>query len=780
MRVNLKQGTFKKEIATHDIHYVQGNNIVLFNGYWEVNINSKHLFWNDHEFSIHGLLIKPHHYITIIDAHLLIHPEDVPYLQHKFDELKKGAAVNDYFRLITPAGEMKTIACNVSVETIDEKQFFKGLFNDTAPEAFQSDPLPQEELSAKAYEYAEQMVQYGNWQINLHTHHTIYTKHVYRIYDTIPGSLKAHPDTFKKFIHPDDRAIVTATLDRALGERLPFNLEYRIITYKGDLKYVSQVSRLSGNETGQEILIGVTIDVTEKKMLEFAIQEAKDFIRFDGEISRHTERITQTGVWQTNLSTRKTLFSDNFYRIYGLRSGVLKDGHDSFINYIYQEDRKLVEESMKAAFEDQVIPQITFRIFRPDGKLRHIALHGKLLVNADQEPVMIGLIEDITDHEVLRKNFNIATRKHAKDLEIIMQLEQAGAIGNWQMDLQTNQLLFSENFFRIYGLKPQTGITGFDFFEKFIHPDDHKFIKEINAKILTERWSVPIGYKIIPPDGKLRHIKGENKVIKTGDGYMVLMGTIRDVTEHINDLNDLQNRIRFIDLLSDSIPEMLIVTDTYYNVLSCNRKFEELYEVKREEINFRNVFELFPALKDPAIVANLNKAMTGEPVYIENTTFFSRKMLDINLLPLKEHDGNVIGLVMILHDITGETSLRTQLDREVNLNQNLADNSGDSVIVLDDNLDILLWNINCARHFTILAKEALNKNMLDLFPHFKQDPAYMHCLNALKGKTEYITQNSGTGINSDISQHFISLEDHSGNVYGVLWILHDTVNQKKT
>lgn len=775
MHVNLKQGVPKEEITTHDIHYVQENNIVLFNGYWEVNINPQDLFWNNNEFLIHGLVIRAQHYITIIDAHLLIHPEDVPYLQYKFDELKKGIPLNDYFRLITPIGEMKVIECSITIEHTDEKQFFKGRFNNTAPEAFQSGHLPQEGLFAKAYEYAEQMVQYGNWQINLHTHQTFYSKHIYRIYDTIPGSLKAHPDTFKKFIHPDDRAIVTETLDRALREKLPFNLEYRIITYKGDLKYVSQVSRLATNETGQEILIGVTIDVTEKKLPELAVQEAKEYIQFEDEINRHMERITQTGVWQTNLSTRKTLFSDNFYRLYGLRSGALKDGHDSFINYIYQEDRELVAKSMKAAFVDQVIPQITFRIFRPDGKLRYIALHGKLLVNADQELVMIGLIQDITDHEVLRKNFNTATRKHATDLEIIMQLEQAGSIGNWQMDLQTNQLVFSENFFRIYGLKPQPGAISFEYFEKFIHPDDHKFIKEINAKILTERWSVPIEYKILPPDGQLRHIKGENKIIKTGDGYMVLIGTIRDVTEHIKDLNELQSRIQFIELLTDGIPEMLIVTDAYYNVLSCNRKFEELYKFNREEINFRNVFELFPALKDPAIIANLNKAMTGETVYIENTTFFSSKRLDINLLPLKEHNGNVIGLVMIARDITEEASLLIRLDREVNLTQNLVNNSSDRIIILDENLDILLWNNNCEDQFAISAKEALNKNILDLFPSFKQDPAYVHCLNALKGKTEYIVPESGKGISSNILQCFISLQT-SGNVYGVLWILQNTRN----
>lgn len=257
---------------------------------------------------------------------------------------------------------------------------------------------------------------------------------------------------------------------------------------------------------------------------------------------------------------------------------------------------------------------------------------------------------------------------------------------------------------------------------------------------------------------------------------MVLMGTIRDVTEHIKDLNELQNRIQFIDLLSDSIADMLIVTDAYYNVLSCNRKFEEFYQVKREEVNDRNIFDIFPAFKDPAVIANLNKAITGEPVYIKNTTFFSKKILDINLLPLKEHNGNVIGLVMILHDITEENSLRIQLDREVNLIQNLINNSDDSIVVFDENLDILLWNNNCERQFTILAKEALNKNMLDLFPSFKQDMAYEHCMNALKGISKKIVPASGKGIGSNRLQYFISLQDNSGNIYAVLCILQNAIN----
>lgn len=715
MRVNLKQGVLKEELATHDIHYVQGNNIAVFNGNWELNINSQHLFWSNNEFSIHGLVIKAHHYIRIIDAHLLIHPEDAAYLEYKFDELNKGAFLNDYFRLITPAGETKIIECKVTIGTAGEKSFFKGIFNNTGPDVWMTDNLTPEGFSARAYECAEQMVQLGIWEINLHDHHTVYSKHIYRIHDTVPGSLKVHPDTFRKFIHPEDRMIVTDTLDKALRHRLPFNLEYRIITYKGDLKYISQVSRLTNNETGQELLTGVTIDITEKKLLELAFREARESMEFEQEVYKQAERITQSGVWQTNLSTRKTLFSENFYRLYGLRPGLFKDGHDNFTNYIYYEDRELVAQSMKSAFEDHEVPQIMFRIFRPDGKLRYMNLQGKLIANANEDLVMVGYTQDITDHEALRKKYKKATHKQAINHEIIMHLDQAGAVGYWQLDLQTNELMFSDNFFRLYGLKPQSGPISFEHFDKYIHPDDHNFIKEIYSKILTERWSVPMEYKIITPDGQLRHLKAENKMLKTGEGFMVLIRTIRDVTEQINSHNEQENRIQFIELLSDSIPEMLIVTDLYHNILLCNRKFEDFYEVKREEINYRNVFDILPALKIPSVTNSFIKALAGEPVDINNTTVFSGKVLDIDVLPLKEQHETIMGLVIILHDRTEEADLRERMGKNTYLLQSIVENLTNRVIVFDENLDCLIWNIKCEEYFNISAKEIVGKNILDFF-----------------------------------------------------------------
>ena len=101
------------------------------------------------------------------------------------------------------------------------------------------------------------------------------------VLDRIFGIPVDHPrtlDEWANLIHPDERQEMLDYLKNVVGEKKPFNREYRIIRY-GDkqVRWVHGRGRLQFDEDGQPIsMLGTVQDITERKQAENALQKAHD------------------------------------------------------------------------------------------------------------------------------------------------------------------------------------------------------------------------------------------------------------------------------------------------------------------------------------------------------------------------------------------------------------------------------------------------------------------------------------------------------------------------
>lgn len=75
-------------------------------------------------------------------------------------------------------------------------------------------------------------------------------------------------------IHPDDREEVKKRILRSLDKREALKLEYRIIRSDGNVRWISSSGNLSSDGPGlPERLMGVSIDVTERRQMEIELRE---------------------------------------------------------------------------------------------------------------------------------------------------------------------------------------------------------------------------------------------------------------------------------------------------------------------------------------------------------------------------------------------------------------------------------------------------------------------------------------------------------------------------
>lgn len=112
----------------------------------------------------------------------------------------------------------------------------------------------------------------------------------------------------------------------------------------------------------------------------------------------------------------------------------------------------------------------------------------------------------------------------------LMDAQRLAHIGNWEWDIQTGQIHWSEEVFRLFGLDPQD--VSYDLLMTLIAPDDKEIWERSVQAVLNTDQPLKIDYRIHKPDGDRRWLHCEAQVVRDAAGQPVRMfGTFQDITE---------------------------------------------------------------------------------------------------------------------------------------------------------------------------------------------------------------------------------------------------------
>jgi PAS domain S-box-containing protein len=126
----------------------------------------------------------------------------------------------------------------------------------------------------------------------------------------------------------------------------------------------------------------------------------------------------------------------------------------------------------------------------------------------------------------------------------LIDSQRLAQVGSWERDLATAEVSWSDEMYRIYGL-PKGRPVDFQTFLSRVHPKDLGVILESAGKVLIET-PVRDEFRIIRPDGEVRHIRSISEGILNHEGVPVrVVGTDQDITEHVQAmelLREMENR----------------------------------------------------------------------------------------------------------------------------------------------------------------------------------------------------------------------------------------------
>jgi PAS domain S-box-containing protein len=114
----------------------------------------------------------------------------------------------------------------------------------------------------------------------------------------------------------------------------------------------------------------------------------------------------------------------------------------------------------------------------------------------------------------------------------LIESQRIGRVGNWELDLRTGHLWWSDEVFALYGMSPDEFRNDLQAFEQLVHPDDRPLLKPARDKALRDGHVMRIEYRVVKPDGSVAWMHEIAEARRDEAGEPVWFGgVVQDITE---------------------------------------------------------------------------------------------------------------------------------------------------------------------------------------------------------------------------------------------------------
>lgn len=452
--------------------------------------------------------------------------------------------------------------------------------------------------------------------------------------------------SYGSLIHSDDADYVWNEIQKSMAQKQPFQLEYRIRTAEGEEKWVWEKGETVFSESGKiQAIEGFITDTTERKQAEAALRNSE--LRL-----REAQRIGAVGDWEYNHITGKVYWSDQVFRLFERDPEQGPPSFEENMNYYHDDDSRLLQDQVCRALKNGEEFDTDYHIKLSDGRTAY--QRGIIRVKKDEAGKVIslfGTVQDITE----RKEAEKAIKQSQESLTLAQQIAH---IGNWDWNIKTNELQWSDEIYRIFGLEPQEFGATYEAFLQSVHPDDRELVQKGVQDAIEKGIPYSIEHRIVLKNGQERHVHERGEVtFDTQNKPIRIIGTVQEITERkVAEKAIRESEAKYQDLY-DNAPDMYCSVDAITaKVRQCNKTLARALGLDQNEINGRKIFDLYhPDSLDGAKAAFNTFVTTGEVRDAElqlKRADGSKLDVSLNVSSVRNARGNINYSRSVWRDIT--------------------------------------------------------------------------------------------------------------------------------
>lgn len=238
------------------------------------------------------------------------------------------------------------------------------------------------------------------------------------------------------------------------------------------------------------------------------------------------------------------------------------------------------------AAEEPATPRRSFEVQLMDRNGAERTMVGNWAPIEGTEQAVLSLV-DISAHKEVEE----ALRESRATLAVAQRIAR---LGNWDWDLATDTLTWSDEMFRIYDVDPAGFTPSHELVLQAVHPDDRELVIRCVNDSIYNRKSYQMDYRIVLGSGAVRTLSARGEVTYDAQGRPLhMLGTAQDITWRIEAEQALRNSEEKFSKAFHASPDSIVITraedGTYIDV---NEAFQEITGYKREEVIGRTSTDL--------------------------------------------------------------------------------------------------------------------------------------------------------------------------------------------
>jgi PAS domain S-box-containing protein len=342
-------------------------------------------------------------------------------------------------------------------------------------------------------------------------------------------------------VHPEDRDRLQQLRDRATQNGMDLDVEHRILLPDGVIKHVHVVAHAGRDNSGNLEYAGVVTDITEHKRADHEREALSRSLQESKARLEEAQSVAHVGYWDWDIETGEIIWSDETYRIFGFKPQERPMDIETVSGLVHPDDREALYSTVDEEVAVGVHPVHQHRIVRPSGEVRTVqSITSKLWKTTTpgledgiprEHNRLFGTVQDITELKQAEEASHALSRALQESKDWLEEAQRVAHLGYWVWDLETNQVIWSEETYRIFGLAPKGDSFDVALVGEMMHPDDREAVFMTAKKAIDTETRADCEHRLLRPDGEMRVVHSLGEVRKTSQGRIQMFGTTQDITE---------------------------------------------------------------------------------------------------------------------------------------------------------------------------------------------------------------------------------------------------------
>lgn len=339
----------------------------------------------------------------------------------------------------------------------------------------------------------------------------------------------------------------------------------------------------------------------------------------------------------------------------------IREDATKVFDILHPDDLASVNKAIEKSAQDLTVWNHEYRVKFDDGTVRWLLGHASPQLEPDGSVLWHGFMTDITE----RKRADEKLKRSTKELK---ESQRIANIGSWHLDKETNEVIWTEELYRMYGFDPSLPPPPYTEHMKLFTPESWKRLSSALANTIENGTPYTLELETLKNDGANGWMWVHGEVEVDSSGKMVgLWGVAQDITERKNKERALEESIKRFQDIAEISADWIWEVDTTGTYTYVSKGAYTLLGYSQEEIIGKKYYDLMTDIEAQRVKEIFTLiAQRNEPFFdLENNVIDSKGKEHTTLTsgaPIFDALGICIGYRGVDRDITERKLLEEQVN----------------------------------------------------------------------------------------------------------------------